>query len=205
MMDELHRGWIRPCSAEEEDLRGEDEGDSVSRASLCLSIARHGCIFLAFSKSAVGVEFCFVMQKLKIVTLNSALKLFNLLLSPLLGQDEPSYGDVPVFIDDALPLFSLRLSLVSDLCCYSTDPKAQRCTGTQGSTGFGWGCKPGICSLPPREPVLRLQADTVPLSPLGMERSRMRTPSRPPRFIWICGSTSLCRTGCWTLGGPSRW
>ena len=51
----------------------------------------------------MGVEFCFVMQKLKIVALNSALKLFILLLCSLLGQEEPSYGDVPVLTNNALP------------------------------------------------------------------------------------------------------
>lgn len=59
--------------------------------------------------SATGVGFCFVMQKLKIVALNSALKLFILLLCSLLTQ-ELAYGDIPDCIHNTLPFHAASYS-----------------------------------------------------------------------------------------------
>lgn len=104
----------------------------------------------------MGVEFCFVMQNLKIVALNSALQLFILLLCSLLGQEGPSFGDVPALINDTLPFYLLflllLLSLASQLCCYSAD--ARGTPAAREAQVFVWGCKPGVCSLPLRKPVM---------------------------------------------------
>lgn len=154
----------------------------------------------------MGVEFCFVMQKLKIVALNSALKLFILLLCSLLGREEPSYGDVPVLTNNALPfctasscLWTLSLVVIPHI------PKPGDVPAARGAQVLGGGAdlQSAPCLLGNLLHHLRLTLSL--LSSLGMEPSRTRTPSRPPRFILICGSTSPCRTGCWTLGVPLRW
>lgn len=92
----------------------------------------------------MGVEFCFVMQNLKIVALNSALQLFILLLCSLLGQEGPSFGDVPAFINDTLPFcrLLLLLSLASQLCCYSAD--ARGTPAAREAQVFVWGSA-GFC------------------------------------------------------------
>lgn len=161
---------------------------------------------LAFSRSATGVEFCFVMQKLKIVALNSAHKVFLLLLCSLLGQEEPSFGDAPVFMNNALPfcpasssLWPLNLVVIPQIPKPGDTLAAREVRVLGGDADL----ESAPCLLGSLWHGLRLTLSI--LSPLGMEQSRTRTPSRPPRSILICGSTSLCRTGCWTLGVPLRW
>lgn len=154
----------------------------------------------------MGVEFCFVMQKLKIVALNSALKRFILLLCSLLGQEEPSYRDVPVFINNTLPfstasssLWPLNFVVIPQIPKLGDMPAAREAQVLGGDADL----ESAPCLLGNLLYDLRLTLSL--LSSLGMERSRTRTPSRPPHFILICGSTSRCRTGCWTLGVPLQW
>lgn len=154
----------------------------------------------------MGVEFCFVMQKLKIVALNSALKLFMLLLCSLLSQEEPPFRDMRVFINNALSFCTASSSFWPlSLVVIPQIPKRRDALAAReiqvlcGDADL----ESAPCLLGNLLYDLRLTL-SLPSS-LGMEQSRTRTPSRPPHFILICGSTSLCRTGCWTLGVPLRW
>lgn len=157
-MERLQRGWIRPLQRQKMFGAGA-EGDGASRASRCWNSTGHGCVF-STRLNSWELGFCFIMQKLKIVALHSAL--FTLLKRPgrVFPQGRVRDGDSFVLLCPACS--SAWLSRRS---------QGQGGTGCVGdnSSASSQSCSTASCpSVPSRHGAVKAE-DTFKTSPFHLD------------------------------------